>query len=245
MKSVTSLENSSKRMKISLAPEGHFFLENMNTKELNESGDDLNFTVTYCGADVPLNPFVTLGSMEENLNATANVKDKVFTRNHGSLDYGSYRGNINGDNLRRRKIVHKPIEDDTDVSSETLINTHRRLPREYADESYSMNSHYAGPIPVLADQNTLKPQVVKLQGEFDFYGPSISTETHQSPDADGWNEAPVWNIPTSHKHKMRNSKSMESDRKVRRKGSKIQTHNLEFKDAKFKADDGTVFTLDD
>ena len=41
-------------MKISLAPEGHFFLENMNTKELNESGDDLNFTVTYCGADVPL-----------------------------------------------------------------------------------------------------------------------------------------------------------------------------------------------
>ena len=97
----------------------------------------------------------------------------------------------------------------------------------------------------LADQNTLKPQVVKLQGEFDFYGPSISTETHQSPDADGWNEAPVWNIPTSHKHKMRNSKSMESDRKVRRKGSKIQTHNLEFKDAKFKADDGTEFTLDD
>ena len=49
------------------------------------------------------NPFVTLGSMEENLNATANVKDKVFTRNHGSLDYGSYRGNINGDNLRREK----------------------------------------------------------------------------------------------------------------------------------------------
>ena len=40
-------------MKISLAPEGTS-LENMNAKELNESGDDLDFTVTYCGADVPL-----------------------------------------------------------------------------------------------------------------------------------------------------------------------------------------------
>ena len=83
MKSVTSLENSSKRMKISMAPEGHFFLENMNTKELNESDGHLNFTVTYCGADVPLNPFVTLESMEENLNATANVKDKVLVCDHG------------------------------------------------------------------------------------------------------------------------------------------------------------------
>ena len=187
------------------------------------------------------NPFVTLGSMEENLNATANVKDKVFTRNHGSLDYGSYRGNINGDNLRRRKIVHKPIEDDTDVSSETLTNTHKRLPREYADESYSMNSHYAGPIPVLADQNTLKPQVVKLQGEFDFYGPSISAQTHQSPDADGWNEAPVWNIPTSHKHKMRRASRWKAIEKLDEKDLRSKLITLSSKMLNLKLTMGPIY----
>ena len=221
-------------------------MENTDIKEVNESDGDLNFTVTYCGAEVPLNPFVTLESMEENLNATANVKDKVLVCNHDTINYGGYRGNINGDNLRRRKIVYKPIEDDTDVSSETLINTHRRLPREYADESYSMNSHYAGPIPVLADQNTLKPQVVKLQGEFDFDAPSIATENQRSSDADGWNEALFGIFPNeSQTQKKRNSKSMENDRKNRRKKSKLQNHNVEVTDAAFKADDGSKFTLDD
>ena len=61
-----------------------------------------------------------------------------------------------------------------------------------------MTNPYGGPVPVLGIQKTLKPQMLKMQGEMDF-DDDKTNKSRNARNADGWKEGPTWKVSNRQK----------------------------------------------
>ena len=266
VKSVTSLEKTAldeykveNSLKMTLAPEGYFYLKEINGIESNTSSD-INFSVTYCGSQIPFDPLVNIGDGKTKDNIDNDIDVNKY-RKYSGIDVGYNRRTIiNGNVLKKRKINQKPSFqkkpqgfEDHNANNSFSSKQYRHLPREYADESYSMTNPYGGPVPVLGIQKTLKPQMLKMQGEMDF-DDDKTNKSRNARNADGWKEGPTWKASnrqkrsTNRRRQYDESSDDDNDTYRRRKQAKANennTHKISFKEQIFRTEDGTEFNLDD